>query len=180
MPYTACIQASVTKTLLVYIHTITYKLGNTNTLWPRNYVSSESNLRENTSPGYTRKTFAVRVLSLLWFLQNNIYSQFLAHYHEQLLLYIMISFPIVTYSKLEKLRTAMQHTPSTNPLPFLYAIHFLQTTTHNWHSKIYYTYIYTHIHMFHYEISKALYAKLKFMQAKCRHDHIHHYKSIIL
>ena len=148
MPYTACIQASVTKTLLVYIHTITYKLGNTNTLWPRNYVSSESNLRENTSPGYTRKTFAVRVLSFLWFLHNNIYSQFLAHYHEQLLLYIMISFPIVTYSKLEKLRTAMLHTPSTNPLPFLYAIYFLQTTTHNWHSKIYYTYIYIYTYTY--------------------------------
>ena len=103
---------------------------------------SFTKMKTLTAPGYTRKTFPDRVLSFfLRFLLHNRYSQFLTKYHEHLLLYIMISIPIVTYSKLVKLRIAMQHTPSTNPLPFLYAIHFLQTTTHNWHSKIYSIYI---------------------------------------
>ena len=102
---------------------------------------SFTKMKTLTAPGYTRKTFPDRVLSFfLRFLLHNRYSQFLTKYHEHLLLYIMISIPIVTYSKLVKLRIAMQHTPSTNPLPFLYAIYFLDST--NISSSLYSIYIY--------------------------------------
>ena len=62
-----------------------------------------------------------------------------------MLLYIMIFVPIMTYSTLEELRNAMQHTPSTTPLPFLDAMYSLQPSKqsgHSWKFSLHITYIY--------------------------------------